>query len=205
MRSATVVLPVPGLPVKDMCRLGACACNPRFMRSLSITSSAAISRIRALIGASPIRSCSSSSITAPAWLCESTWFTVRIALASIAGTLDPCAALESAAAAAGCVAPGMVYSGERMSGDPARRRDAAKLDAHRLDHRPVILAAEDRAAGNKGVGAGISHAANVLHFDPAVHFEPDVAAAGVNQLARTFRFAQRRLDEALAAEIGRAH
>jgi len=34
MRSATVVLPVPGLPVKLMCRLGACACSPRFMRRL---------------------------------------------------------------------------------------------------------------------------------------------------------------------------
>ena len=77
MRSATVVLPVPGLPVKDMCRLGACACRPRFMRSLSITRSAAMSRMRALMGASPMRSCSSSVMTASAWLCASTSLTVR--------------------------------------------------------------------------------------------------------------------------------
>src|SRR6266513_2541087 len=42
MRSATVVLPVPGLPVKLMCRLGACACRPRFMRSLSLTVRASV-------------------------------------------------------------------------------------------------------------------------------------------------------------------
>ena len=102
MRSATVVLPVPGLPVKDMCRLGACACSPRFMRSLSITSSAAISRMRALIGASPIRSRSSSSMTAPAWLCASTWFTVRMPPAS---TASPVATVG---VCVGWLAPGMV-------------------------------------------------------------------------------------------------
>ena len=69
MRMATVVLPVPGLPVKHMCRLGGLAVSPRFMRNLSMTSSAAMSRMRALTGASPTRSRSSSSSTAST--CES--------------------------------------------------------------------------------------------------------------------------------------
>ena len=34
MRSATVVLPVPGLPVNHMCRLGACACKPEIHAQL---------------------------------------------------------------------------------------------------------------------------------------------------------------------------
>src|SRR6202158_3570536 len=184
MRMATVVLPVPGLPVKDMCKLGACACSPRFMRSLSITSSAAISRIRALTGASPIRSRSSSSMTAPAWLWASTWFTVRMLLGSIAGT----AGASAAGAAAGCAPPGIVYIDATMSGDPARPRHAAQVDSHRLHHRPVIRTAEDRAAGNKRVGAGIGDAANVLDLDAAIDFEPYVAAGGVDQFARTLDF-----------------
>src|SRR5438034_671339 len=60
IRIATVVLPVPGLPVKDMCRLGPPAENPRSRRSRSTSSSAAISRMRVFTGASPIRSRSSS-------------------------------------------------------------------------------------------------------------------------------------------------
>src|SRR5438874_8896247 len=137
MRSATVVLPVPGLPVKLMCRLGACACSPRFMRSLSITSNAPMSRMRALIVVRPTRSRSSSSITAPAWLCASTSLTVR---ASVDGDAWAAAA-PAVGSATGVVAgalPGIEYSGEPMSGHLARRRLAAQFAAHRIDHGLVV-------------------------------------------------------------------
>ena len=54
MRSATVVLPVPGLPVKLMCRLGACAARPRLARSLSITSSVKSVRAARVIVHGPV-------------------------------------------------------------------------------------------------------------------------------------------------------
>src|SRR5260370_19684841 len=147
MRSATVVLPVPGLPVKLMWRLGACACSPRSMRSLSITRSAAMSRMRALIGARPTRSRSSSSITAPAWLCASTSFTV---CASV--DCEACAeAAPVAVSGTGDAAPGIEYSGEPMSGHLARRRLAAQFVAHRIDHRLVVRAAKYAAASDEGV------------------------------------------------------
>ena len=47
---ATVVLPVPGLPVNDMCSDGRSEARPTSARSRSISSSAAISRIRVLTG-----------------------------------------------------------------------------------------------------------------------------------------------------------
>ncbi len=56
MRSATVVLPVPGLPVKLMCSDGAPAASCMSRRTLSTTSSEAISRMRFLTGARPISS-----------------------------------------------------------------------------------------------------------------------------------------------------
>src|ERR1019366_7419670 len=63
MRIATVVLPVPGLPVKHMCSDGGVDCKPFARRSLSISSSAAMSRMRPLTGASPTSSASSWSST----------------------------------------------------------------------------------------------------------------------------------------------
>src|SRR5665213_2123229 len=66
MRMATVVLPVPGLPVKDMCRLGAPEAMPRAVRAFSTARNAAISRSRVLTGTSPTSSassCSSASVT----------------------------------------------------------------------------------------------------------------------------------------------
>src|ERR1700676_3765778 len=87
-----------------------------------------------------------------------------------------------------------------MSGNPAHRRDATKLDTHRVDDRAVVLAAENGAAGKKGVGAGVGDAANVLHLDAAITLKPYIAAAGIDQLAGALGLAQRRLDEALAAE-----
>src|SRR5512139_3830012 len=65
MRMATVVLPVPGLPVKHMCSEGFAPSMPSAARAVSTTSSEAISRMRVLTGASPTSSWSSSSSTAP--------------------------------------------------------------------------------------------------------------------------------------------
>ena len=48
MRSATVVLPVPGLPVKLMCSVGGSWARPSAARARSTSSSAAISRMRRL-------------------------------------------------------------------------------------------------------------------------------------------------------------
>src|SRR2546421_594648 len=199
MRSATVVLPVPGLPVKLMCRLGACACSPRFMRSLSITSNAAMSRMRALIGVRPTRSRSSSSITAPASLCASTWLTVR---ASVDGEVWAAAA-PVAGSGTGPVpgaVPGIEYSGEPMSGHLARRRLAAQFAAQRIDHGFVVRAGEYGAAGDEGVGTGRRDALDVLGLDAAVDLEPDVPARGVDEFARALHLLQRRVNEALAAK-----
>ena len=64
MRSATVVLPVPGLPVKLMCSVGVSCARPSCFRARSTSSSAAVSRMRFFTGSSPISSRSSSSSTA---------------------------------------------------------------------------------------------------------------------------------------------
>ena len=108
MRSATVVLPVPGLPVKLMCRLGPCDASPCPSRSRSTTSSAAMSRMRCLTGASPTRSCSSSSSTASTCESASTAPTVRGASA-VRGAVVPSATAGrgSGAAAGGTPAPGI--------------------------------------------------------------------------------------------------
>src|SRR3984893_14512767 len=65
IRTATVVLPVPGLPVKLMCSDGAPADKPSEWRSLSTRSSAAMSRMRLLTGSRPMSSRSSLSNTSP--------------------------------------------------------------------------------------------------------------------------------------------
>ena len=59
IRSATVVLPVPGLPVNDMCNVGASEVMFMRLRMRSISSSEAISRIRVFTGLNPISSPSS--------------------------------------------------------------------------------------------------------------------------------------------------
>ena len=64
MRMATVVLPVPGLPVKHMCSEGFALATPSSARAFSTTSSEAISRMRSFTGTSPTSSASSSSSTA---------------------------------------------------------------------------------------------------------------------------------------------
>ena len=59
IRSATVVLPVPGLPVNDICNVGTSEVRFMRLRMRSISSSEAISRMRVLTGFSPISSRSS--------------------------------------------------------------------------------------------------------------------------------------------------
>src|SRR6266481_799181 len=63
IRIATVVFPVPGLPVKDMCSDGEPPTRPTCLRARSTSSNAAMSRIRAFTGLRPVSSASSSSST----------------------------------------------------------------------------------------------------------------------------------------------
>src|ERR1700712_844894 len=63
IRCATVVLPVPGLPVKHMCSVGRSTATPKRSRTRSTTRSAASSASRSLTGARPTSSRSSASST----------------------------------------------------------------------------------------------------------------------------------------------
>ena len=112
IRLATVVLPVPGLPLKHICRLGAWLVRPRFTRSLSMTSSAAISRIRALTGTRPTKSRSSSFSTASTCEPSNTSATERAA-AVLSRDCSGAAGVALLLAGAG-VLPGMEYAGAFM-------------------------------------------------------------------------------------------
>src|SRR5918997_2587813 len=130
MRRATVVFPVPGLPVKHICSEGRSDASPCSARRRSTTSRAAISRILVFTGASPTSSPSSWSSTAsrPVWrvtVCGSAARSAASAAASwILGwptgaareavrgspgargtTLNACSATTSALRAAGLVPP----------------------------------------------------------------------------------------------------
>ena len=70
--SATVVFPVPGLPVRLMCSVGGWELRAISSRSLSITSRAAISRMRPFTGSSATRSRSSCSSTSCTRDCSTT-------------------------------------------------------------------------------------------------------------------------------------
>src|SRR5437588_239495 len=171
MRSATVVLPVPGLPVKLMCRLGAWASSPRFMRSLSITSSAAMSRMRALTGASPTRSRSSSSITASAWLSPSTSLTV--CARSAGGTraaAAPVAAAEPAPggpSGAGAAVPGIEYMGKpiRPPCSPGRGGADQLQRAVDVERRLGMEADEIGARGREGLHQRIHRLHHQVHVE----------------------------------------
>src|SRR5450755_656074 len=192
MRIATVVLPVPGLPVKLMCSEGFSAARPRFRRSLSITSSAAISRMRCLTGARPTRSRSSSSSTVSTWLRARTSATVR------AAAVSGCAVASPSGPPDATTEPGMAYAGwlisarsaldghapsrqARDGADRARRsRDppatvGRQFGPHRIDDRLVVRLAENGAAGDKDVGAGIGHAPDVAGRDATIDLDADVA------------------------------
>ena len=67
---------------------------------------------------------------------------------------------------------------------PSRRRSAGQLRAHRVDRRRGSRRAEDRAAGDEGVGAGVGDGADVVDLDAAVDLEADVAPARVDAPAR---------------------
>src|SRR6266516_3516306 len=71
MRSATVVLPVPGGPVKDMCSEGGRAVRPKLRRIRSTRSSAAISRMRVFTDLSPTMTCDSCRSVVISALCSS--------------------------------------------------------------------------------------------------------------------------------------
>ena len=57
MRSATVVLPVPGLPVNAMCSVGGAEEKPSRSRARATSRNEAISRMRRFTGARPTSSC----------------------------------------------------------------------------------------------------------------------------------------------------
>src|SRR3954464_6716868 len=64
-----------------------------------------------------------------------------------------------------------------------RRRNLAcaatisrQLLPHRADGRGVVLGAEDRRAGDEGVGAGARNFGDVVDFDAAVDLQPDLLA-----------------------------
>src|SRR4249919_2722252 len=90
----------------------------------------------------------------------------------------------------------------RAIATPAGAASAAELRPHRGDHGAVVGGAEDRAAGDEGVAAGIGRGANVVGLDAAVDLEPDVAPARLDAPAHLLDLLQRRRDEALAAEAG---
>ena len=71
------------------------------------------------------------------------------------------------------------------------------MRAHRVDHRLVVALAEDRAAGDEGVGAGGGGLRDVVGLDAAVDLEQHFAAAalavGVEALAK-LQAARARID-----------
>ena len=58
---ATVVLPVPGLPEKLICKVGDSLTKPSFSLALSTKSNEAVSLIRVFTGVRPIKLLSSSA------------------------------------------------------------------------------------------------------------------------------------------------
>jgi hypothetical protein len=75
--------------------------------------------------------------------------------------------------------------------------DAGQRLAHLADDavvavRVAVLAlAEDAGAGDEGVGAGGLDLGDVVDLDAAVDLQADVAAAGIDQLARLAQLVQR--------------
>src|SRR5262245_40065351 len=89
IRSATVVLPVPGLPVKAICSVGGSEVSPTSWRARATKRNAAISRMRCLTGASPTRSRSSSAIGAPRSASACSAFRSTTSLAEPNAVADP--------------------------------------------------------------------------------------------------------------------
>ena len=72
--------------------------------------------------------------------------------------------------------------------------------AHGADRRAVVLRAKDRRARNEGVGARRGDAPDVVDLDAAVHLEPYLPAAAIDQLAHAPDLRQHARDERLSAE-----
>ena len=72
--------------------------------------------------------------------------------------------------------------------------------AHRRDRRGVVGAAENRRAGDEGVGAGARHRGDVVGLDAAIHFDAHVAAARRHAAPHLGDLGQHARDELLAAE-----
>src|ERR1700722_1354263 len=191
MRRATVVLPVPGLPVKDMCRLGASASSPRFMRSLSITSNAAMSRMRLLTGASPTRAPSSSSRPKPARLWASTSVIVRAPTAPSVGAAGA-TGVSADAVGEGACRPGIWYSGAAMAGallacagHGIAQRAAAAFLASQTETGVVLRPIDDEAHRDRfHAPRGIKrHEADIVTrkgLAAAAHFQHD--AGGILEI-----------------------
>lgn len=78
--------------------------------------------------------------------------------------------LDRAAPGGGWAPPaGLRYDGSAAGG--------SHFGAHRRDDGGVIRRAEDRRAGDEGIGTGSRDAADVVGLDAAVHFEADGLAA----------------------------
>jgi hypothetical protein len=90
----------------------------------------------------------------------------------------------------------MAYSG-RLMPPPAHRRAAPVRARMALPSRPVVGWPKMALPATKVSAPASGHAADVVDLDAAVDLQPDVAAAGVDQLARLFDLAQRAVDEAL--------
>ena len=78
----------------------------------------------------------------------------------------------------------------------------ASCAAHGVDHGLVVGLAENRRAGDEGVGPGFGRRRDVVDLDAAVHFEQDLASRLVDALAHCGDFLQRLRNERLAAKAG---
>ena len=198
MRSATVVLPVPGLPVKRHVQAR------RLRLQAEVHAQLVDHQQRGDVADARLDRRQSHQV-AVELVDHRIGLALREHLAHGARPVAPlgCAAAGAAAcaSAAGGALPGIEYSGVLMLRPPCSTgARAAQLVAHRVDHRLVVGAAEDRAAGHEGVGAGGGDALDVLHLDAAVDLETDVAPAGLDEAAGALDLGQRRVDEALPAK-----
>src|SRR6266571_243382 len=75
-----------------------------------------------------------------------------------------------------------------------------QLLAHRADRRGVILRAENRRAGDEGVGAGARRLGDVVGLDAAVDLEPDLPAERIDAPPNLRDLGKHRAQELLAAE-----
>ena len=105
MRRATVVLPVPGLPVKDMCSVGRVDSMPNWVRSRSTTSRSAISLMRVFTGTRPTSSRSRRSRTSSLFdFLRSSSTSTRASSGSRLRSFSSCSSASSSSADLGLLA-----------------------------------------------------------------------------------------------------